>query len=87
VGNYILPNGSKIIVLCVLLCDDLSVAKCAVAGDTGPPRSWDVFPPRYLADTLGHRGAGPSEVKDNNTFFILYFYNRGGDKEGVGAGT
>jgi len=74
VGNYILPIGSKIIVLCVLLCDDLSVAKCAVAGDTGPQQSWDVFLPRYLADVLGHRGTGPREVKDNNTFFIFYIF-------------
>jgi len=53
VGNYILPIGSKIIVLCVLLCDGLSVGKCAVPGETGPPWSWDVFLPRYLADILG----------------------------------
>jgi len=74
VGNYILPIGSQIIVLCILLCDDLSVTECAVAGDTGPRQSWDVFPPRYLADILGHRGTGPSEVKDNNTFFIFYIF-------------
>jgi len=73
VGNYSLSIGSKIIVLCVLLCDSLSVGKCAAAGDTGPPRSGDVFLPRYLADILGHRGAGPNEVKDNNTFFIFIF--------------
>jgi len=54
VGNYILSIGSKIIVLCVLLCEGLSVGKCAAAGDSGPPRSRDVFPPRYLADILGH---------------------------------
>jgi len=54
VGNCILSIGSKIIVLCVLLCEGLSVGKSAVAGDTGPPRqSWDVFPPRYLVDILG----------------------------------
>jgi len=29
-------------VLCVLLCDSLSVGKCAAARDTGPPWSWDV---------------------------------------------
>jgi len=57
VDNYILSIGSKITVLCVLLCDGLNVGKCAAAGDNGPPRSWDVTPPRYLADILGHRGA------------------------------
>jgi len=31
VGNYILSIGSKIIVLCVLLCEGLSVGKCVVA--------------------------------------------------------
>jgi len=49
VGNYILPIGSKIIVLCVLLCEGLSIGKCVAARDTGLPRSGDVFPPRYLA--------------------------------------
>jgi len=73
-GNYILSIGSKIIVLCVLLCEGLSVGKCAAAGDTGLRRNWDVFPPRYLADILGHRGAGPSEIKDNPTFFIFYIF-------------
>jgi len=34
VDNYILPFGSKVIVLCVLLCDGLSVGKCVVARDT-----------------------------------------------------
>jgi len=73
VGNYILPIGSNIIVLCVLLCEGLSVGKCAVAGDTGLPRSWDAFPPRYLADILGHCGAGPSGIKDSQYFFIFIF--------------
>jgi len=36
---------------------------------------WDVFPPRYLADILGHRGARRSEVKDAIKFLFLYFYN------------
>jgi len=55
VGNYILPIGSKVIVLYGLLCEGLSIGKCAAAGDTGPlPWSWDVFPPRYLVDILGH---------------------------------
>jgi len=27
-GNYILSIGTKVIVLCVLLCDNLSVEKC-----------------------------------------------------------
>jgi len=72
-GNYSLSIGSKIIMLCVLLCDSLTVGKCVATGDTGLPRSWDVFPPRYLADILGHHGARPSEVKDNNTFFIFIF--------------
>jgi len=49
--------------------DGLSVGKSAAAGDTGPPKNWDMFPPRYLADILGHRSAG--EVKDN---YIFYFY-------------
>jgi len=49
VGNYVLSIGSKIIVLCVLLCDGLSVGMCAAAGDNWPPRSWDVFSPRYRA--------------------------------------
>jgi len=53
-GQLYLTNWSKVIVLCVLLCDSLSVGKCVVARDTGPPRSWDVFLPRYLADILGH---------------------------------
>jgi len=61
-------------VLCFHLCDGLSVGKCVVAGDTGPPRSWDVFLPRDLAGILGHRGAGPSKVKDNHTFFIFYIF-------------
>jgi len=43
---------------------------------SGPLWSWDVFPQKYLADILAHHGAGPSEVKDTNTFKIfLYFYN------------
>jgi len=29
VGNYILPIGSKMIALCVLLCEGLSVGKYA----------------------------------------------------------
>jgi len=74
VGNYILSIGSKIIVLCVLLCEGLSVGKCVVAGDTGLPRCGDVFPPRYLADNLGHCGARPSEVKDNYFFLIFYIF-------------
>jgi len=56
--------GSKIIVFCVLLFDGLSVGKCVAAGDTGLPRSWDVFLPRYIADILGHRGARSSGIKD-----------------------
>jgi len=40
---------------------------------SGPPRSWDVFPPRYLADILGHRSAGPSEVKDAISFYFYIF--------------
>jgi len=77
VGNYILSVGSNIIVLCVLLCEGWSVGKCATTGDTGAQRIWDLFLPRYLVDILGHRGAGPSGVKDNNTFFyFLYFYNK-----------
>jgi len=65
--------GSKIIVLCVLLCEGLCVGKCAVARDAGLlQRSWDVFPQRYLADILGHLGAGPSRVKGTNTFFYFY---------------
>jgi len=32
----------------VLLCDGLSIGKCAATEDSGPPRSWDVFLPRYL---------------------------------------
>jgi len=75
VGNYILSIGSKIIVLCVLLCDGLGVGKCVAAGDTGPPWNWDVLSPRYLADILGHCGAEPNKVKDNHTFYFLYFYN------------
>jgi len=60
VGIYILSIESKVIVLCVLICEGLSLGKCAAAGDTGPPwRSWDVFPQRYLAGILGHRGADP----------------------------
>lgn len=51
--GFVWLGTSKIIVLCVLLCDDLSVGKCAAAGDTGLPTSWDVFPQRYLADILG----------------------------------
>jgi len=78
VGNYILSIGSKVIVLCVLLCDSLSVGKCVAAGDSGLLRSWDVFPPRYPADILGHYGARASRVKDNFTFLFLYFYNNRG---------
>jgi len=36
VGNYILSIGSKVIVLCVLLCDRLSVGKCEAAGSILP---------------------------------------------------
>jgi len=61
-------------VLCVLLCDGLSVGKGVVARDTGPPQSWDVFLPKYLADILGHLGAGPSGEKDNYTFYIFYIF-------------
>jgi len=75
VGDCILPIGSKIIVLCVLLCEGLSVGKCVAAGDTGPLRSGDVFSPRYLADNSGHYSARASGVKDNFTFLFLYFYN------------
>jgi len=32
VGNYILPIGPKVIVLCVLVCDGLNVGKCVAAG-------------------------------------------------------
>jgi len=60
-------------VLCVLLCDNLSVGKCVAAGDIGSLQRWDVFPPRYPADILGHCGAESREVKDNPTFFI-YIY-------------
>jgi len=35
-------------VLCVLLCEGLSVGKCVAAGDS--PRSGYVFLPRCLAD-------------------------------------
>jgi len=45
--------------------------KCAAPGGTGPPRSWDVFLPRYLADILRHCGAGPSEVKNNTFLFFI----------------
>jgi len=57
-------------VLCVLLCGGLSVEKCVAARDTGQPRSWDVFPSRYLADILAPR-CRPSGVKDNIHFFIF----------------
>jgi len=73
VGNYILPIESNIIVLCFLLCDNLNVAKCAAAGDTGPLQSCYVFPSRYLADILGHHGAEPSKAKDNHTFLFFIF--------------
>jgi len=73
VGNYILPIGSEVTVLCVLLCDGLSVGKYMTARDIGPPRSWDVFLSRYLADILGAPWCGPSGVKDNHTFFIFIF--------------
>jgi len=64
VGNYILPTGSKIIVLCVLLCDGLSVGKCVARGDSGPLRSWDVC------------SARASRVKEPTiSFLFLYFYN------------
>jgi len=33
---------------------------------------WDVFPPRYLADILGHCGARPSGVKEK--LYLFYFY-------------
>jgi len=62
-------------VLCVLLCDGLSVGKCAAAGDTGPQWSWDEFPPRYLADILGHRDAEPSGDKTPMLFPFFIFYN------------
>jgi len=54
VGNYILSIGSKIIVLCVLFCEGLSVGKCVVTRDTGQLRSGLCFRP---TDTLGHHGA------------------------------
>jgi len=91
VGNYILPIGSKIIVLCVLLCDSLSVGKYSAAGDTEPPQSWDVVPPRYITAILGHCGAGPSGGKRKAyTFLFLIFLlqqretilvSKGGEKE------
>lgn len=58
-----------------------------MAGDTGPPWSWDVFPPRYLADTLRHCGAEPREVKDNHTFifYILQQHKPGQCKSGTWA--
>jgi len=43
VGYYILSIGSKIIVLCVLLCEVLSVRACVAVRDTGQLRSGDVF--------------------------------------------
>jgi len=36
--------------------------------------SWDVFPPRYLADMLGHYGARASGIKDTDTFFYFYIF-------------
>jgi len=57
-GQLYLINWAKDYCVLCILCDSLSVGKCAVAGDTGPPpQSWDVFLPSYLADILGHCGA------------------------------
>jgi len=63
--------------VCSLMCR----FKCnGLWGDwSGPPQSWDVFPQRYLADILGHCGAGPSEVKDNNTFLFFIFLQQQAD--------
>jgi len=38
-GQLYLSIGSKVTVLCVLLCDSLGVGEYAVAGDTGPRRN------------------------------------------------
>lgn len=95
-GNSILSIESKIIVLCVHLCDGLSIGKCAAAGDIGlPPRSWDVFQSRYPTDILGHRSVRPSEDKRQPYFFknFLHFttiVHRGGEignkQQGVAEG-
>jgi len=41
VGNYILSIGSKVIVLCVLSCGDLSVREC-VAAETLSSLLWEL---------------------------------------------
>jgi len=58
-GQLYLTNWVKgYCVVCSLMCR----FKCnGVWGDwSGPPQSWDVFPPRYLADILRHHGADPT---------------------------
>jgi len=72
-GQLYLTNWVKVYcVVCCVLCDSLSIGKCVAAGDTGQLRSWDVFLPGYLADILGHCGAGSKRDKRQPYFFIFY---------------
>jgi len=66
-------NWVKFIVLCVLLCEGLSIGKCGAAREIGPTGSRDMFSPRYLPDILGHSGASDSMVKDKFSFFFFLF--------------
>jgi len=73
VGNYILSLGSKIIVLCVLLSDGLSVGKCSAAGDNWVAAELGCVSTKISSRYLRAPRCGPSRVKDNNISFIFIF--------------
>jgi len=77
-GQLYLIHWVKIIVLCVLLCEGLSIGKCVVARDTGPTQRRDVISPRYLPDIVGHYGAPDSRVKDKFSLFFFVFTSTDG---------
>ncbi len=70
-GQLYLINWVKDYCVVCFLCEGLSIGKCVAAKDTGSLRSGDVFPPRYLADILGHRGA---DLAGQKTTIHFYFY-------------
>jgi len=77
-GQLYIINWVKISVLCVLVCEGLSIGKFVCPRDTGPTGSRDVFSAKYVPDILGHYGARDSRVKDKFSFFFFLFTSTDG---------
>jgi len=75
-GKLYLMKWIKDYCVVCFLCEDVSIGKCVVAGNTAQPRSGKVFLPIYLTQNFRHIDESVSRVKENFTFLFLYFYKK-----------